>query len=257
MWHRNRQKADKKMSQIGTGDRRSKTTKGGETKKDKFEKFKQNVVKTEEKQQKWKEIVEKQLEREMQKPRENARYCVQQPPQINKKGVEVSNNFGGKVRESVNSVVKNVLDKVKSATKVEWLTENEFRLIKGWQTNEIEQPATAPGWELREGEFPHLNSLSEHTSGEKNRHSIKTKFAITGKPHRGNGRGALRAAMARQAAVLMMVAVLATSQAEPAMVPAPSGPSVGPTITAFDGQHPTQMKTESAVERGQLDQRRW
>ena len=139
------------------------------------------------------------------------------------------------MRESVNSVVKNVLDKVKSATKVEWLTENEFKLIKGWQTNEIEQPATAPGWELREGEFPHLNSLSEHTSGEKNRHSIKTKFAITGKPHRGKGRSALRAAMAKQAAVLMMVAVLATSQAEPATAPTPdssAAPNQAPTSAA-------------------------
>ena len=255
-----------KICQIGTGYGKSKKVKGGETKQNKFEKFKQNIVKTEEKQQKWEETVKKQLEREIQKPRENARYCVHQPPQINKKGVEVSNNFGGKVRENVNSVVENVLDKVKSAAKIEWLTENEFRLIKGWQTNDREQPATAPGWELREGEFPQLNSLSEHTSGEKNRHSIKTKFAITGKPHRGKGRSALRAAMAKQAAVLMMVAVLATSQAEPATVPTPSvtsvGPtitafSVGPTITAFDCQHPTQMKTESAVERGQLDQRRW
>ena len=155
----------RKISQIGTGDRRSKKNRGEETKRQKFEKFK--VMKTEEKQQKWNEMVEKQLEREIQHPRENVCYCVQQPPQINKKGVEVSNNFGGKVRESVNSVVKNVLDKVKSGAKVEWLTENEFKLIKGWQTNKIEQPGTAPGWELREGEFPHLNSLSEHTSGEK------------------------------------------------------------------------------------------
>merc|ERR1711888_469008 len=87
-----------KISQIGTGDRRSKKIRGEETKKHKFEKFKQNVVKTEEKQRKWNEIVEKQIEREIQQPRGNVRYCVQQPPQINKKGVEVSNNFGGKVR---------------------------------------------------------------------------------------------------------------------------------------------------------------
>ena len=223
-------------------------------------------MKTEEKQQKWKETVEKQLEKEMQKPRENARYCVHQPPQINKKGVEVSNNFGGKVRENVNSMVENVLDKVKSAAKIEWLTENEFRLIKGWQTNDREQSTTAPGWELREGEFPQLNSLSEHTNGERNRHSIKTKFPIAGKPHRGKGSGTLRAAMAKQAAVLMMVAVLATSQAGPATMPTPSVTSVRPTITpfsvrptvtAFDCQYPTQVKMESAVERRQPDQRRW
>ena len=39
-----------KISQMGTGDRRSKKTRGEETNRGKFEKFKQKVMKTEERE---------------------------------------------------------------------------------------------------------------------------------------------------------------------------------------------------------------
>ena len=98
-----------KISRTVTGERSIKQNRGEAKKQKKFEKFKEKVIK----KRKMKENGEKQRKNNWKRqPRENARYCVQNPPQINKKGVEVSNIFGGRVKESVNCLVKNVLDKV-------------------------------------------------------------------------------------------------------------------------------------------------
>ena len=58
-------------------------------------------MKTEEKEKKWNEMVEKQLEKEIRQPWENVRYCVQQPQHNKsiKKGWKCQTFLGGRLKK--------------------------------------------------------------------------------------------------------------------------------------------------------------
>ena len=85
----------------------------------------------EEIKQTWEENFKEELEKELTHPTSH-----QNPPKINKKGVECSNQFGGRVKGEVVNLMETVLNKMNSTSRVQWLTEDEFQIVKDEQTKE-------------------------------------------------------------------------------------------------------------------------
>ena len=61
----------------------------------------------------------------------------------------------------MNDLVENVLSRFNSNVKVQWVSENEFKVMKEMQTGKQKnQPKTSktPEWEARGEDFPQLSS---------------------------------------------------------------------------------------------------
>ena len=144
-----------KKSHMGTGDKGKKEEKIT----DKFKKFKQKIVKQEEINQMWENRVEKEMEKIVTHLTPNTTYRVLTPPQTNRKGVECSNHFGGRARQKFGKMMKNVLNKINSQSRVQWLNKDEFEVVKGGGQREggTDTHPAPPIWSQREADFPQLS----------------------------------------------------------------------------------------------------
>ena len=73
----------------------------------------------EEIKQTWEEKFKEELGKELTHPAPHTTYRVQNPPKTNKKGVECSNQFGGRVKGEVVNLMETVLNKMNSPTRVQ------------------------------------------------------------------------------------------------------------------------------------------
>ena len=133
----------------------------------------------EEIQQTWKEKFKEELGKELAPLTPHATFRMRNPPKINKKGVECSNHFGGRVKGKVKSLMENVLNKMNSPTQVQWLSEDKFKMVKEGQTKE-KGTNNPPNWCLRVGDFPQLNCLYEHMDENTKKFALKKDFLLTG-----------------------------------------------------------------------------
>ena len=127
--------------------------------KDKFRDFKQKVVKQEEINQVWENRVEREMEKILTHPTPDTTYRVLTPPQINRKGVECSNHYGGRAKQKFEKMLKNVLNKVNSQSRIQWLNKDEFEVVKGGGQKEggTDTHLAPPIWSQREVDFPQLS----------------------------------------------------------------------------------------------------
>ena len=127
--------------------------------KDKFMEFKQKVVEKEKINQVWENRVEKEMEKILAHPSPGTTYRVLNPPQLNRKGVECSNHYGGRAKQKFEKMMKNVLNKVNSQSRIQWLSEHEFEVVKGGKPEQeggADTHRTPPIWSQREVDFPPL-----------------------------------------------------------------------------------------------------
>ena len=122
-----------------------------------------------------KENFKKEFEKELAHPTQHTTYRMHRTPKINKKGVECSNQFGGRVKGEVVNLMETVLNKMNSTSRVQWLSEDEFKIVKEDQTKE-NGTKNPPNWCLREGDFPQLNCLYEHMDESTNNQWAKKNF---------------------------------------------------------------------------------
>merc|ERR1712015_148382 len=95
-----------------------------------------------------------------------------------------------------------------STSRVQWLTEDEFQILKDKQIKDegIQNP---PDWQLREGDFPQLNCLYEH-AGEKTINNLSKKNLFITETAQQNRRW--KKTILKQSIVWTMAIILATSR---------------------------------------------
>ena len=107
----------------------------------------------------WENRVEKEMEKILAHPSPGTTYRVLNPPQLNRKGVECSNHYGGRAKQKFEKMMKNVLNKVNSQSRIQWLSEHEFEVVKGGKPEReggADTHLTPPIWSQREVDFPPL-----------------------------------------------------------------------------------------------------
>ena len=99
------------------------------------------------------------MEKILAHPTPGTTYRVLTPPQTNRKGVECSNHYGGRAKQKFEKMMKNVLNKVNSQSRVQWLNEDEFEVVKGGGQREggTDTHPAPPAWSQREADFPQLS----------------------------------------------------------------------------------------------------
>ena len=186
------------------------TARGG----NRIERFKDKIVQNAKFQNNQKQAVENHIVATLGSANPPSRYRVQARQQLNRVGVQCHKNFGGKVKGE--KVFEDAVRKVNSGSRVQWVNENEFEVLKN-QT---------------------INRICEHTT-EKSAHKIKSKNTISGmKEQVGRQiRDQFKMRMAKQATMMFLVAIMATAQSLPTTMEPPAT-RVGAEIQAFDCQQP-------------------